>query len=407
MENTPELWVKAEIYRGRYGGTDNVGEFVDVSISPGELPVSNKNKDVYLLLDVSGSMHKSIDLLKASLRALRDTLIGRDENTPSSDLESMITESVDLNVITFSSEVRPIWPHQGHTFEGAVDHIRAEGCTNIGDALALAINMAKAREGKASWIILMSDGIPNKGICQTEESLKELASSKPPNTKIYTIGYGENHKEDILRAVGTYVNVPNVEEMAGVFGSISAEIMTSVWADVRVEVKGMLSIDNGKKVVAGNGGIDAIYSTSDYHYIYLPLGDHTYGGVDALLEGSHVIVSYTDIASGERRVIKVDTTRGGPISEKTRLAYFRAAKKRYIKYLLRQGQSGIPIVEEKISKWEDPLASSIKKEIELCITNVLRGETKEAASVDFDDYYCNIASINTSSKSKGYYSDYI
>ena len=114
---------------------------------------------VYLLVDVSGSMHgEPIESVKNGLQMLVSAL----------RKDPQALESAYLSIITFGSEARQIVPLTDlATFQ--LPEISAGGCTVLGEALKLVCKCSEAEvtkgsaEVKGDWkpmVFILTDGVP-------------------------------------------------------------------------------------------------------------------------------------------------------------------------------------------------------------------------------------------------------
>src|SRR5580692_2074144 len=112
-----------------------------------------------------------------------------------------------VGVVAFSdaaSEVAPLAPANldgRRLIASRVRRLLAEGGTNVEGGLRRAASMMPPRgPHERQVILLLSDGIPNRG-ASTVGELSALARSLRPEIGISTLGYGPQHHEDVLRAI--------------------------------------------------------------------------------------------------------------------------------------------------------------------------------------------------------------
>ena len=113
-----------------------------------------------------------------------------------------------LGVVSFSDEATVVVPLAAADGEGKrlvrarVARLRANGRTNVEAGLeAGAAMLARAPAAARRAIVLLSDGAPNVGRSTLEE-LRELARRLRPDISIASLGYGLDHQEDVLSAIG-------------------------------------------------------------------------------------------------------------------------------------------------------------------------------------------------------------
>lgn len=147
---------------------------------------------VVFALDVSGSMDgPPLEHVQGSVEMLLDLLDPH-------DMAGVVGFSDD------ASEIAPLRPLD-RTWNGVVKsrvrRLMASGCTNMWAGLMCARDMlGKRREHERQLIVLLSDGLPNRGISDTD-GLVEIASSMRPDVVTVTLGYGPHHAEDLLARI--------------------------------------------------------------------------------------------------------------------------------------------------------------------------------------------------------------
>lgn len=231
----PKVEVEASYYTGQYGGSvKEVGDFVVVTVNcidekDKKETNDTKNlpqKEIILVIDVSGSMGSSMEMMRASLLAFRDSIV-----------ESLGT-SLRLRLITYNNQAREIWSSQTNetTFDHAVSKLSSSGGTNMGAGVELAYSHVTPEV--PTWVIVMTDGLSNDGLYQHRDSFKELAAKAPRLTNIVTLGYGSEFDVDTLVNLGEFTYVADQEKIPGVFGSLSNEILTSWGMKAQITTKG-------------------------------------------------------------------------------------------------------------------------------------------------------------------------
>jgi hypothetical protein len=83
-----------------------------------------------------------------------------------------------------------------------VGRLRVDASTNIEAGLDLAAKMLEdAPSGMRRGVVLLSDGAPNVG-AHTADGLREVVRRHRPAVSFYSLGYGPDHAEEILSAIG-------------------------------------------------------------------------------------------------------------------------------------------------------------------------------------------------------------
>jgi Mg-chelatase subunit ChlD len=156
-----------------------------------------QRRDVVLVLDVSGSMNKQ-DKISAMKRAVKtfnrlvnDTGNGRDR-------VAVLTYSDTANwLATFTTSLLGL--------DWLVDGINANGATNIGDGLKMAIDSLQS-EGRSSadqQILLLTDGLANRpeGVDAGQYVRDQAARAKSLSIPIFTISFGDDADRTLMAEV--------------------------------------------------------------------------------------------------------------------------------------------------------------------------------------------------------------
>lgn len=146
-----------------------------------------------LAIDVSGSMHGDpLDHVVRSVDRLLDALRPEDS----------------IAVVAFSDGATRVVDPVAVDANGKrlvrqrVARLIAEGHTNVEGGLELAAEMlGSAALGRRRGVVLLSDGHPNVG-AKTADELREVVRKHRASISFSSLGYGVNHAEDVLSAVG-------------------------------------------------------------------------------------------------------------------------------------------------------------------------------------------------------------
>jgi Mg-chelatase subunit ChlD len=182
------------------------------------------------------------------------------------------TDNDLLSIITFS-ENATIHVRQEYTTSDRKSYIRqlvsgltAETYTNMSDALVSAeeciIPSTDARsEQYKQGILLLTDGIANRGMIQTE-SLNQLVNRLIQENHrgaitLSTVGYGSDHNDELMRQMaitcgGSYNIVHTIEDVASVFGDILGGLASCIIQKLEVEVP--ITVDALTQYVVRNEG---------------------------------------------------------------------------------------------------------------------------------------------------------
>lgn len=190
------------------------------------------DKDVILVLDVSGSMEGE------KMEQARDALLY---------VLDHLNQGDRFNIITFSTGVRAFSnrPEPLSTLPEArrfVEELRPEGSTDINRALLEAIAGADAE--RPTIIIFLTDGLPTSGVVDTPLILNNIAQAAASNLRIFPFGVGDDVDTVLLdtlaqeqRGSSAYVRPgERVDEQVSAF---YAKVSTPVLADLELTVDGV------------------------------------------------------------------------------------------------------------------------------------------------------------------------
>ena len=180
-----------------------------------QVTAAGRNVDMVVVLDRSGSMQgkKLDDARQATLNLL--------SHLSAKDRFALITYSD--RVYTFSGLVQVSTANRKH-LESVIYSIRAGGGTNLGAGLKQGINTltSNPHNGNTGKIILISDGLANKGITNPQELGKMAGVAVEKEFTVSTVGVGADFNEYLMttiadRGTGNYYYLENPGAFAEVF----------------------------------------------------------------------------------------------------------------------------------------------------------------------------------------------
>jgi Ca-activated chloride channel family protein len=220
--------VGAGIIAYRAGGDDG---FFMLWLAPALREEAVVEKDVLLVLDVSGSMQgRKLEQAKAALRFVLERLGAGDR----------------FNVIAFSSSVQsfadgPRPAAEADAARAYVDRLRAEGGTNINDALLTALRAADP--GRLTTVLFLTDGEPTVGEQNPDRILENVRAAAPPNVRLFVFGVGDDVNTLVLDGLavqnhGDVVYVRPSEDVEAAVSTLYARVSAPQLTSVRLEMSG-------------------------------------------------------------------------------------------------------------------------------------------------------------------------
>jgi Ca-activated chloride channel family protein len=158
------------------------------------LAVPRNDASVMLVIDVSGSM-AATDVAPTRMEAARAAAAALVKKLPAGDRVGLIAFNTQASVLAPLSDQRD-------TVQQALDSLRANGGTAIGDALQLGVDQfasatAKVAAGTrpANRIVLLTDGVSNHGI----QPLAAAEGARAAGIPVYTIGIGSRNADVVVK----------------------------------------------------------------------------------------------------------------------------------------------------------------------------------------------------------------
>ncbi len=186
------------------------------------------DKDVILVLDVSGSMQGvKIEQAKRALYYVLDQLNPNDRF-------NLVVFSTSTQV--YAASLRPASAREDA--RNFVSRLRAGGSTDINRALLEA--MQSADRERPTIVIFLTDGLPTTGETNAQKIIANVTNAAPKNVRLFTFGVGDDVNTILLdslaeklRGASGYVR-PN-EKIDEVVSAFYAQVSTPVLADVTMD----------------------------------------------------------------------------------------------------------------------------------------------------------------------------
>lgn len=192
-------------------------------------------KDIVFVLDTSGSMSgEKIDKARAALKFGVESLAARDR----------------FNIISFSGEEH-LMKAALVTADGAgkqaglkfIENLRAEGGTNINDALLAAFKQFQSSD-RPAMIVFLTDGLPTVGTSDIKEIIKNVAASNRANVRLFPFGVGYDVNTTLLdklasdhRGVSDYIEPQ--EDLELKVSNFFARVNYPVLSDLKLDFGGV------------------------------------------------------------------------------------------------------------------------------------------------------------------------
>ncbi len=208
-----------------------------VGINTDEIDFEDKKpSNLVFLIDTSGSMYEDnkLPLVQQSFAMLAENL---DEN----DRVSIVTYAGEDTVVLSGTP-----GSEQYTITEALSSMTAEGCTNGGDAIITAYELAEKNfiEGGNNRVILATDGDMNVGLT-SESDLVDLITEEKKENNIFlsVLGFGtDNLKDNKLEALadngdGSYAFIDSAYEAKKVLVDEMGGTLNTVAKDVKFQIE--------------------------------------------------------------------------------------------------------------------------------------------------------------------------
>ncbi len=193
-----------------------------------------RNVDMVIVLDRSGSMkgRKINDARQAILRLLSDLT--------SQDRFALVTYSDGVQI---SSGLLNVTRDNRPRMEAAVSGVRVGGGTNLGAGLQAGIDLlgSSNRSTNTAKVILISDGLANKGITDVQALSEIAAVAVEREFAVSTVGVGAEFNEYLMTAIadqgtGSYYYLENPAAFAEVFQKEFIDARSSLISNLKIQM---------------------------------------------------------------------------------------------------------------------------------------------------------------------------
>lgn len=193
------------------------------------------SKDIVFVLDTSGSMSgEKIEKARAALKFGVESLSPRDR----------------FNIISFSGEEHLMkaglieadrdGKQAGLKF---IDNLRAEGGTNINDALIAALKQFQSND-RPAMVVFLTDGLPTIGPTDVKEIVRNAAAANRASVRLFTFGVGYDVNTNLLdklaadnRGVSDYIEPQ--EDLEIKVSNFFARVNYPVLSDLKLDFGGV------------------------------------------------------------------------------------------------------------------------------------------------------------------------
>ena len=211
---------------------------LNLTLQAEEIATSNsgeaRNVDMVIVLDRSGSMKgRKINDARQAVLELLSSLGAKDRFALVTYSDGVQIASGLLNVTRINQQL----------MESAVNRVRVGGGTNLGAGLQAGINLLRSsdRNTNAAKVILISDGLANKGITNVQALSGIAAVAVEKEFAVSTVGVGDEFNEYLMTAIadqgtGSYYYLENPAAFAEVFQKEFHDTRASIVNNLKIQI---------------------------------------------------------------------------------------------------------------------------------------------------------------------------
>jgi len=256
-----------------------------------------------LVIDRSGSMEGApLDYAKQACQYVVD----------------MLTPNDVLSIVTFEETVDVLMPPQRvtnkQTIKDGIQRLQVGNTTNLYDGLLLGMQQITQLDdaGRATRMIVLSDGDPTAGIKDFSALVAHAGDIKGRGITVTFLGFGPDYNEELLAAMakkagGNYYYIPQPQLIPEVFRTELEKLMTVVGRNLALDIKLSRWVSMRSPQPANSGEVritlaDLERGSTIQQVVDLEFGNHPLGWY-RVAAGT---LSYDDVVTGRPESIDLD-----------------------------------------------------------------------------------------------------
>lgn len=230
----------------------------------------------------------------------------------------MLNQDDVLSIVTFEQMVDVLMPPQRVTnkqmIKEGISHIVAGNTTNLYEGMRVGFQQIIAGEqpGRATRLVVLTDGDPTEGIKDFQTIVGHTAEIKSRGVTCTFLGFGPDYNEELLAAMakrsgGNYYYIPRPELIPEVFRTEMEKLLTTVARNVKLELKlaRWVSMRSPEAIDSGEANISmadmergsTMQQSIDLEFQNHPLGFYRVAGGR---------LTYDDAVSGQNESVDID-----------------------------------------------------------------------------------------------------
>lgn len=199
-----------------------------------EMPEQRAPLNVALVIDRSGSMRgEPIQRAREAARTFVDALEPQDRISLITFDHEITTDVASIHV---DEEGKPLLHH-------AIDDITAGGATNISDGLRAGFDeiTSHSNPDMVDRIVLMTDGIPNRGLTSNEELAAKTADLRRNGVTVSALGFGPDYDPELLanmavEGAGNFRHITDPGDLEAAFADEYDDLRSTIASGLHVDL---------------------------------------------------------------------------------------------------------------------------------------------------------------------------
>lgn len=207
-----------------------------VSIEAKDPDFERKPVSIALCLDVSGSMAWSTQSGQSKIEALKETARKIVENLTSQDELAIIAYSESADLVYSLKKVE-----SKEAAKAVIDNLTPLYSTNMSGGLLAAYDQLRSDTDKVQRVMLLTDGLPNVGVCGSKELVKLIKGTDSKAT-LSTFAFGTDADCELLAEMaqaggGNHYFIKDGRDIRDVFARELGGIISCVAQNIEVVIE--------------------------------------------------------------------------------------------------------------------------------------------------------------------------